>query len=433
MIGGGYQGDIVYSDADGRYASFLLPGPAGQSVFPWLAPRPFFPVSASPYTQLQIPADVKEFTLPTIELARGDDLKGKVVDAEGRGVPGARIEATLVMQRGIPGPTVSMTADTDGAFELKSLDPSRTGLRLEASTAGARTEKPLDVSPSVRTPIVLTIRPDNLVSLAGRVVDTTGRPARGVELELWSQEAEYAVPARGAMGDDGGVLRTGADGTYRTPRAFRVDHRYRVKAGGQGVSRDWSDWTRFRPGDQSSFPDLVVGRTRPLEGRVSDSQGKPVPAVKVRFLCDDESRPETTSDEQGRFRLEVPPARGATLLFADARGFRFAGRLVEPTGGPVNLTLMRTSEPVGQSHDAAIFRAGRGGAKAPRDEASRPGNREASQRDGRCPRISYAPVLRPARPDAHARARGEGQVRRAHDARGREGHRRATDTPRGPR
>ena len=149
----------------------------------------------------------------------------------------------------------------------QSLDPSRTGLRLEASTAGARTEKPLDVSPSLRTPIVLTIRPDNLVPLAGRVVDTTGRPARGVELELWAQEAEYAVPARGAMGDDGGVLRTGADGTYRTPRAFRVDHRYRVKAGGQGVSRDWSDWTRFRPGDQGILPgpgrgpDEAAGRT----------------------------------------------------------------------------------------------------------------------------------------------------------------------------
>jgi protocatechuate 3,4-dioxygenase beta subunit len=350
MIGGGYQGDIAYSGADGRYSSFLLPGPAGQTVFAWLAPRPFFPVSAGPYAALEIPANAREFELPTVELARGESLSGKVVDPEGHPVPGARVEGALVMQQGMPGSSIATTADAGGTFAFTSLDPSRTGLRLEASTPEARTERPYDVSPSVRTPVTLTVSPRNLVPLTGRVVDEAGRPVEGVEVELWSQEGDFADPAREPL--DGASLRTGPDGSYGTPRSFRIDRRYRVKAGGRGLSRDWSEWVRFRPGEKSLLPDLVVGRARSLQGQIADRQGKPVPGARVSVVSDDESRPVTTADEQGRFRLECPPARGAAFLFAGASGFRFAGRLIGPADTSVNVEMIRMGEPIRAAREA---------------------------------------------------------------------------------
>ena len=108
---------------------------------------------------------------------------------------------------------------------------------------------------------------------------------------------------------------------------------------------------------------------------------------------------------------------GTTLLFADARGFRFAGRLVEPTGGPVNLTLIRTSDPVGPKSRCGHLRPDVEERKRlamklldPEIERLLSGTAGVSE---------YHTLQFFARldPTMHARAGGEGQVLRAHDAR----------------
>ena len=316
MVGSQYQMNVTYSDPEGRFEDYVLPGRIGVGVCPWLATRPFFPIARQPTEEVDVPANVKEFTLPPIELARGDDVTGKVVDSSGRPVAGSRVEGTLLMQQEIEGAKVSTLTGPEGEFRFKSLDPSRTGLKLEASTADARTEKPFDVSPALRTPVILTIRSGNLVSLGGRVVGRSGQPVEGAELELWSQEWEYSDPARLDVGG-GTSLHTGSDGRYQTPRQFRVDYRYKVKAGGPGLSTDWSDWTRFRPGATATFPDLVIDRPKPITGRVTDKGGQPVAGAEIRLVSDHPARPRTASDERGSFRIEIP-ASGMFVIFAEA-------------------------------------------------------------------------------------------------------------------
>ena len=257
-------------------------------------------------------------------------MTGKVVDSSGRPVPGARVDGTLIMPEGIEGARLTTSTGPEGAFQIKSLDPSRTGLKLEASTVDARTEKPFDVSPALRTPVVLTIRSGNLVSLTGRVVGRTGQPVAGAELEVWSQEWEYSDPVRLNVGG-GTSLHTGTDGRFTTPRQFRVDHRYKVKAGGPGLSTDWSDWTRFQPGAAATFADLVIDRPRPITGRVTDKAGQPVGGAEIRLASDYPARPQTQSDEHGSFRIEIP-ASGTIMILADGARLPLPGAAHEADG-----------------------------------------------------------------------------------------------------
>lgn len=343
LVGSQYQMHVTYSDAEGRFEDYVLPGTIGIGIYPWMSPRPFFPLARQPNGEVNVPANVKEFVLPPIELARGDALTGKVVDPSGSPVPGARVEGKLLMQEGIEGDKITTSTGPDGAFQFKSLDPSRTGLKLEASTGDARTEKPFDVSPALRTPVSLTIHSGNLVSLTGRVVSRSGQPVKGAELELWSQEWEYSDPARLNVG--GAILRTDSGGRFATPRQFRIDYCYKVKASGPGLSTDWSDWTRFRPGAAAAFPDLVIDQPKPISGRVVAKSGQPVPGAEIRLVSEHPERPRAKSDEKGMFHIELP-ASGTIMIFAEARGFQFLGRLIAPSADTVELVLTRTNEPV---------------------------------------------------------------------------------------
>jgi hypothetical protein len=178
------------------------------------------------------------------------------------------------------------------------------------------------------------------MSLSGRVVNRSGQPVEGVELEIWMQEGEYSEPARLSVPS----LRSGQDGKYQTPRQCRVDYRYRVKADRPGLSSDWSDWTRFRPGAAATFTDLVVDRAKPIAGRVIDKRGHPVADADIHVASDHSGPQRARSDENGSFQTAVP-AGGMTTICAEARGFRFHGEFISPSANSVEFVLTRTSEP----------------------------------------------------------------------------------------
>ena len=310
------------------------------------------------------------------------------------------------MQQGNEGPKLSTSTGPNGEFQFKSLDPSRTGLKLEASTADARTEKPFDVSPALHAPVVLTIRSGNLVSLNGRVVCRTGQPVEGAELELWSQEWEYSDPARLLVG--GAILHTDSDGRFATPRQFRVDHRYKVKVGGPGLSTNWSDWTRFRAGEAARFPDLVVDRPKPINGRVTDQSGQPVAKAEICLVSDYPARPRTQSDEHGSFRIELP-ASGTITIFAEARGFRIQGRLIKPTAeqcgtGPEPHERDRTPDAQDLGPHHARRRATAAGV-----EGARAGYPACPNRPRRGNGIPHASTAGPDRPNSRSRGCRKGK------------------------
>ncbi len=350
LVGSQYRTNVVYSDDAGRFEDYVLPGTVGTSLFDWLTPRPFFP-TRPPGREEQIPANVSEFEIPPIELARGDALQGKVVDASGTPVAGARVDGTLVWQQGIEGENFTTSTAPDGTFVFAVLDPRRAGFRLEASTADARTDKPFEVSPALDTPVTLTIRSANLVSLAARVVNRTGQPVAGAELEFWAQEQEYSNPVL-LNAAAAGSPHTGSDGRFETPRQFRIDQRYKVRAAAPGLSLDWSDWMRPRPGTQVVFPDLVVDRPKPITGRVADGDGRPVAGARIRLVSEQPERPITRSAENGLFQVNLPPA-GTMMICAEAEGYRFQGSLLQPAADSVELVLSRAAGPAAPGpHDS---------------------------------------------------------------------------------
>ena len=123
VVGGQYQIQVAWSDAQGRFEDYVLPGKIGLRVYAWLSPRPFFPTSAQPINEVEIPANAPEFTLPPIDLARGDTLTGKVVDSANSPVSRRRIDATLVVQQGIEGEKLTTVTGPDGTFRFRHSIP----------------------------------------------------------------------------------------------------------------------------------------------------------------------------------------------------------------------------------------------------------------------------------------------------------------------
>jgi hypothetical protein len=264
-----------------------------------------------------------------------------------RGVPWAtsigrdEVELTLVPAQhrriallGPDGKPVAGARVRPVAFSPSPGDMAPTFLSVPGELAG-RLEAP--------APVVLQISSDNLVTPTGRVVDEVGNGVARVEVELWSQTAEFDEEFIVTF-DGRRAVETGPEGAYRIPRSLRVDCRYRVLARAPGQQAVRSEWVRFRPGAGSAFPDLVLGRPRALAGRVLDRRGQPVAGALLRFVADEPVRPLSRTDEQGRFCLEGC-ATGPGFVFAEAEGFRFQGWPSNPSPAMVELHLTRSDEP----------------------------------------------------------------------------------------
>jgi hypothetical protein len=140
-------------------------------------------------------------------------------------------------------------------------------------------------------------------------------------------------------------LRTGPDGTFRTPREIRrAGREFRVAVSAEGYLSDQTDWVASEGGDRLTLPDVVLqpeATPRAMAGRVIDRQGKGVAGASVFSSI---GGPQRTTDGEGRFRfVEVPG--GTALVFAEKAGFRFGGAVVGPADGRVEIRLARTDEP----------------------------------------------------------------------------------------
>ena len=126
-----------------------------------------------------------ELVVPLIELPRGVDVNGSVINERGEPVVGAQIEATWELSSRSVQSTLAST-EHRGQFVLHGIDPIAE-LRLSAwdgfvSTAA---EVTIRAEAAQTKPIVLTIAPKNTVPVRGQVVDPAGNPVVGAAIELW--------------------------------------------------------------------------------------------------------------------------------------------------------------------------------------------------------------------------------------------------------
>ena len=274
VINNRFGGDrYAVSDSQGNYSARVVR--EVNQAFGWAVriPRPFYEPNGAPEVPQNMPTrDRAELLLPPLELSRGVDLPGVVLDEASKPVADAEVEA-------ISGQAILTRTDSQGRFVLSGVDPLQE-LKLEARRGDASSGRTaiLRAGNIATSPLSLTIRRGAISRLAGRVVDRAGRPVGGASVRIWRQIRREGVsflkePVPGADGSI--VLRTEADGCFRTTRPLPRDDEYVVDAAAPGRLPGRTEGLKLSGGDQS-VPDVVLPGIRTVAGRVVDRQGQPV-------------------------------------------------------------------------------------------------------------------------------------------------------------
>ncbi|MEM8712322.1 MAG: carboxypeptidase-like regulatory domain-containing protein, partial [Planctomycetota bacterium] len=217
----------------------------------------------------------------TVELAEGLRVSGRVVDAEGKGMEGATVSASL------PGQIFGFddeifrttTSDLNGAFELEGL-PSKT-IVVRAARKGALQSERVQIDPATSSDTEsLTLTLETGRSIEGKATFADGSPAAGVVVEASFDIAHMAGPAglgmtRGATNE--GV--TNAEGEFTIGGLGSGPFRLKATsssdgAGGESAVPHVARLDGVRPGSKDI--QLTLRPTTAVVGRCVDDEGAPV-------------------------------------------------------------------------------------------------------------------------------------------------------------
>jgi RNA polymerase sigma factor (sigma-70 family) len=289
------RGLSAFSAEDG---SFTIPAP-GQlrgmigdiQLFAVASHAAYSPARAGP---IAFPRTGDRWQDIEIVLSRGIVIEGKVTDTSGRPVPGARVTARAPAAAGVDptspeaaGSTRSAFSGHDGSYRIRGAPPETFEVRARAIRHAAAT---VPVSPdgeegATRVDIVL----DPGASIEGRVVDSTGAPVPGAEVEAFpegelpGEEIDDTSEFSGRMARWSAIgfasARSGPDG------GFRLEHLpgapFTLLARAAGFEPEIA--AGARPG--GAAVDVVLGRYSAIRGAVlaADSR-EPVTWFQVNVV-----------------------------------------------------------------------------------------------------------------------------------------------------
>jgi Carboxypeptidase regulatory-like domain len=343
------SGVTVSTDAEGRYSFQSLAGKA--RVWPSEAPSGFVLPSGRD-RELIVPAGPARVEVAVIELTRAAPaLRGRARDEAGRAVAGANIAAEWVMSEDGQnwGNQTRVIADADGFFAVEGLAPGAR-VKITARYRDRATVRPVEADAGSREPLEIVLSPKPVVAVAGRVLGPGGVPLAGAVVTIRGRKtglnhSPFPMPVQL---DGNPSIRTGTDGTFRTPRELeRLDHDYQAEVSIAGYHPARTPFVAVGAGEIVTLPDVVLRRLqaiRAVTGRVVDRDGRPIRGASVSQSGDGPSRTATTTDDDGRFRL-AGFYEGAGLIFAEKAGFRFGGAIVGQGNEPVAITFARDGEP----------------------------------------------------------------------------------------
>ncbi len=247
-----------------------------------------------------------------LDLPKGFQISGWVVDAQGKPIPGAQVEAQPFSQnRPTPG---SATSDSSGAFSVLGLDEGQYTVR--ASAAGFATTEVKPVKAGNREVQVVLERQGSIIA---RVTNAQGRPLRNyrVEVRTWFEgQDDYGrstippVEVRGAR-----------NGEYRISGIEAGNYVLMVEA--VGYARSFSPkFTIQNEQEQDTIVRVRMTKGGTITGMVVDSSGKPVKGAAVQTLSENYqdnplvqmlsglityniTRKTAVTDSKGRFRLDL--------------------------------------------------------------------------------------------------------------------------------
>jgi protocatechuate 3,4-dioxygenase beta subunit len=296
-----FRGTLTYAAQTGADGLATLTG-VGPIWAPLVAHAPGYAPAAM---MLGVSGDPKVPARVSLALARGAGIAGKVVDANGAAVAGARVHATSVTE---PFPVSDprrdgVTTGADGAFVLPAVAAGT--WRLTAThAAGVVESAPLTVDGThARDGVVLVLAPAGVVR--GTVVDAKGAPVAA---------ADVTVVASGHV-------------TWRTRRRAYADEKGEFEL--RGLPRRAADVVAWHPNGASAIAHvdlaasptaqvkLVLDVTGTIAGTVVDKAGAPIGDAQVL------AEPTFTGDVAQRAEWSV---RGDQQAITDQSGtFRFVG------------------------------------------------------------------------------------------------------------
>ena len=297
------------TDDKGRFHYRL---PPGETYFYVMGPPTGYtrlPGEESSRT-VTITGDTTRFDVPPIELAAAVTVRGRVLDAAGSPVVGAKVVGTCEGNVCTPLPGTDTVTNQNGEFLLpeggfNSVAIGKAARLLIRLADGAEHEAAVvptaDGSVTVKLPVVGDKGqggrgPQNVGpgELAGMVVDTQGKPIEGVEVDAWTWYP-------------GNETRTDAHGWFRLKRLDK-DRKVEVVFRKPGYTPQ-----RFMS-QPTGAQDWVValGNKTYFEGMVTSPAGKPVPDALIRAdqgpkradgVMITEIWTEARTDSDGRYRM----------------------------------------------------------------------------------------------------------------------------------
>ena len=399
------------SGADGR---FRIPGVPADSWFSLGISQTGFTVLTA--DGIVTPRDGGGMELGTFRLPDDQIVAGRVVDARGRPLAGARVWARSgkdLQLGGVP-PSGGPAAVTgpDGRFALHRFEPGV----LEVCRRGLSPVQ-LTPQPSTLNRIVLTPPPPPS-RISGRVIDDQGLPVAGAKVHLSSTDpwallkvTQERHPCSRRDPDGELVALSDQEGrfTFELPGSETVN----VWAEAAGFLKQEKAQVEHSP-QKPGRVELVLQRGAVVSGRVFTAKGFPAANAEISISArrihdinsartDGEGRYRVLGVEPGDQTMEVRhPSGQARRKLAVARGENrrpdltldddelreIRGRVTEPDGGPVAAADVRISSPAAfktavrgtsTGPDGSFrlsFRRGLSGADPIEVEAGKPGYRK---------------------------------------------------------
>ena len=342
----------VKTDDRGRYTFKALPGEVRIGHFNYPKTHVEVPVRQN-WQDFTVPEGPKVIELATREvLPAAPPLRGRIVDEAGRPVPGASFQAQWSFALGgqTGGGGLSSSADDKGEFVIEGLGPG-SDISITARSGARRIETPVKARAGQETPLTVAIAPMPTVAVAGRLIGPGGVSVVGMPVKVQfriERNNQFAGFPEQARFEGNPEIKTGPDGTFRTPRELdRKPSEYRVEVEAPGFLPARTAWVPMGESDVVTLPDLALKRARGVRvvsGRVVDREGKPVAGASAMQAGDGPRWTSTKADASGKFRLPGVSG-GEALVFAEAPGFRFGGSIVGPGADDLEIRLVRAAEP----------------------------------------------------------------------------------------
>jgi protocatechuate 3,4-dioxygenase beta subunit len=276
--------------------------------------------------------------LGMLTLRKSAVLEGRVTDPQGKPVAGAKVFATtlavVVMDRfnaPIKENPGNVVTDAEGRFRFRELHPGET-FTLYVQRAGYIDEALGAIRATDGKPLEIVLQPEATIS--GSVIDEAGEPVPNATIQWLPEAPKGSQDGRGTTG-------TGQDGSFSLTKLDPGPARLVAAAEGRGTAE--IDLTLEAGQDRKDVVLHLRTEGPTLEGRVLDSQGRPLAGVSVNPMrvMPLPGRGSATTDESGHFRLEGLLLGETTIYASHPESSRSVRRkvLIQPGRNEIDLSF----------------------------------------------------------------------------------------------